>query len=73
MHSCACRRMAQLRVSERMAKVEDLMYACILEKFMRLGVAMLPRLDVSISEQQADLTALTDGVHSKEVPSNPRS
>ena len=45
---CAClhaRRMEEVRASEVRATLEDLMYVSILEKFLLLGVDMLPRMD----------------------------
>jgi hypothetical protein len=41
----ASRRMEEVRASEVRATLEDLMYVCILEKFIVLGVDMLPRMD----------------------------
>jgi hypothetical protein len=38
-------RMQEVRASEVRATLEDLMYVSILEKFVVLGVDMLPRLD----------------------------
>lgn len=41
----ARRRMEEVRASEKRATLEDLMYISILEKFVTVGVEMLPRLD----------------------------
>lgn len=41
----ACRRMEEVRANEVRATLEDLMYVSILEKFVLLGVEMLPRMD----------------------------
>ena len=37
-------RMEQVRRGEQALSVQDLMYASVLERFLELGVAMLPRL-----------------------------
>lgn len=37
--------MEEVRASEVRATLEDLMYVSILEKFLLLGVDMLPRMD----------------------------
>ena len=42
--ACA-RRMEEVRAAEVRATVEDLLYVSILEKFVLLGVEMLPRMD----------------------------
>jgi hypothetical protein len=39
------KRMEEVRASEVRATLEDLMYLSILEKFVVLGVEMLPRMD----------------------------
>ena len=39
------RRMNELQQNEQRARLEDLLYVCVLEKFVLLGVDMLPRLD----------------------------
>ena len=60
-------RMEQLRRGEQALSVQDLMYASVLERFLELGVAMLPRLQDAPLEAHADLVALTEGVHSREA------
>ena len=62
-------RMEQLRRGEQALSVQDLMYASVLERFLELGVAMLPRLQDApdVLEAHADLVALTEGVHSREA------
>ncbi|CAK0743020.1 hypothetical protein CVIRNUC_001438 [Coccomyxa viridis] len=60
------RRMEEVKRSEQRATVEDLMYASVLEKFVEVGVDMLPTLE-SISESQETLKALTEGIHTKEA------
>ena len=62
--------MEELKLSEQRATVEDLMYASVLERFVELGVPMLPRVE-SIVESPGDLKALTEGVHSREARSCP--
>jgi hypothetical protein len=46
--------MEEVKRSEQRATVEDLMYASVLEKFVEVGVDMLPTLD-SITESQETL------------------
>lgn len=58
--------MEELKRSEQRATVEDLMYASVLERFVELGVPMLPRVE-SIVESPGDLKSLTEGVHSREA------
>ncbi|KAF8065452.1 UV-B-induced protein [Scenedesmus sp. PABB004] len=61
------RRMEEVRAMEVAATLEDLMYVSILEKFVVLGVEMLPRLDGFVDAGPANLVALTEGIHSKEA------
>ena len=61
------RRMDELRRGEQALSVQDLMYASVLERFLELGVPMLPRLTDAPNEAPADLKALTEGVHSAEA------
>jgi len=61
------KRMEEVRASEVRATLEDLMYLSILEKFVVLGVEMLPRMDGFVEPGPANLIALTDGIHSKEA------
>ena len=49
-----CRRMEEVKRNEQRATVEDLMYASVLEKFVEVGVDMMPTLD-SITESQETL------------------
>ena len=46
--------MEEVKRNEQQATVEDLMYASVLEKFVELGVDMMPTLD-SITESQETL------------------
>lgn len=48
------RRMEEVKRNEQRATVEDLMYASVLEKFVEVGVDMMPTLD-SITESQETL------------------
>ena len=61
------RRMEELRASEVSATLEDLMYVTILEKFLHLRVEMLPRLEGFVDVSPTSLSALTEGIHSKEA------
>lgn len=61
------KRMEELRASEVAATLEDLMYVSILEKFLLLRVEMLPRMDGFVDVSPTNLTALTEGIHSKEA------
>eukprot|EP00210_Caulerpa_lentillifera_P003399 g3243.t1 len=61
------KRMEEVRAKERQLAVQDLMYLAVLEKFIVVGVGMLPRLDDEVHEQPSDLKALTEGVHSVEA------
>ncbi|CAL5219382.1 g1204 [Coccomyxa viridis] len=60
------RRMEEVKRNEQRATVEDLMYASVLEKFVEVGVDMMPTLD-SITESQETLKSLTEGIHTKEA------
>ncbi|GIL70147.1 hypothetical protein Vretimale_3398 [Volvox reticuliferus] len=61
------RRMEEVREGEVRATLEDLMYVSILEKFLLLGVDMLPRMDGLVDPPSTNLKALTEGIHSKEA------
>lgn len=61
------RRIDEARAAEARATLEDLLYVSILERFVLLGVEMLPRLDGVVDARQANLLALTEGIHSKEA------
>ncbi|EFJ50713.1 hypothetical protein VOLCADRAFT_88515 [Volvox carteri f. nagariensis] len=61
------RRMEEVREVEVRATLEDLMYVSILEKFLLLGVDMLPRMDGFVDPPSTNLKALTEGIHSKEA------
>ncbi|GLC43853.1 hypothetical protein PLESTB_000915300 [Pleodorina starrii] len=61
------KRMEEVREGEVRATLEDLMYVSILEKFLLLGVDMLPRMDGFVDPPATNLKALTEGLHSKEA------
>lgn len=61
------RRVRQLRRVERRRAVEDLMYVCILARFRDLGIKLLGRVEEPITEDPSTLSALTEGVHSREA------
>ena len=46
--------------------LEDLMYVSVLEKFVEVGVAMMPRPE-PMSDDPSTLTALTEGIHTAEA------
>lgn len=48
-------------------QVEDLMYMCVLENFMELGISMLPRSDNYTAVAAVSLQPLMEGVHTKEA------
>ena len=50
--------MAEVRAAERALAIEDLMYVCVLERFQRVGVRLLPALE-PVEEDLATLGALT--------------
>ncbi|PNH03539.1 hypothetical protein TSOC_010392 [Tetrabaena socialis] len=61
------KRMEEVREGEVRATLEDLMYVSILEKFLMLGVDMLPRMDGFVDPPGTNLKSLTEGIHSKEA------
>jgi len=61
------KRMEEVRANERRFALQDLMYISVLEKFVLLGVDMLPRMDEQVMETETSLEALTQGVHSTEA------
>lgn len=61
------RRMEEVRSRELRSTLEDLMYVSILEKFLLLGVEMLPRMDGFVDVPATNLKALTEGIHSREA------
>ena len=61
------KRIADVRALERRNGLEDIMYTSIIQKFLNVGVDMLPPLDESTMLKGIDLNRLTDGVHSKEA------
>ena len=61
------KRIADVRALERRNGLEDIMYTQIIQKFLNVGVDMLPPLDETTMLRGIDLNRLTDGVHSKEA------
>ncbi|KAK9813991.1 hypothetical protein WJX73_008402 [Symbiochloris irregularis] len=63
------RRMAEVKANETRASLEDIMYMNVLEKFIELGIDMMPHLQVpSNQDPNANIfKALTEGIHSKEA------
>lgn len=61
------RRMGEVKAAERKAAVLDIMYACIVQNFVRIGVTLLPKLDGLVDASPVDLNALTQGVHTPEA------
>jgi len=61
------KRIADVRALERRNGLEDIMYTSIIQKFLSVGVDMLPPLDETTMLKGIDLNRLTDGVHSKEA------
>lgn len=61
------KRIADVRALERRNGLEDIMYTSIIQKFLAVGVDMLPPLDETTMLKGIDLNRLTDGVHSKEA------
>lgn len=61
------KRIADVRALERRNGLEDIMYTSIIQKFLAVGVDMLPPLDETTMLKGIDLNKLTDGVHSKEA------
>ena len=60
-------RIGDIRLRQRQATVEDLMYAAVLQKFVAAGVDLLPPLDGRSEIGSVDLRKLTVEVHSKEA------
>ena len=62
------KRIKEMRALERRNAVQDLMYADIIQKFLNVGVDMLPPLDEEpFYVRGVDLNKLTDAVHSTEA------
>ncbi|CAG9462242.1 unnamed protein product [Pedinophyceae sp. YPF-701] len=62
------KRMEEVRMKEVKVTVEDVMYMCVVDKFVQVGVDMLPPLNNPIVDlPQGNLRILTEGVHSKEA------
>ena len=62
------RRMEEVRLAERSQNLQDVMYYSVVDKFRRLGISMLGPLDGIVDlDGNANLEALTEGVHSVEA------
>ena len=60
--------MEELKASETRASLEEIMYVSVLERFIQLGVEMMPHLQQGSSEANSSMfKALTEGIHSKEA------
>jgi hypothetical protein len=58
--------MDEVKSNEQRVTVEDLMYVSVLEKFLEVGVNMMPRLE-NVSENHTTLQALTESIHTEEA------
>jgi hypothetical protein len=61
------KRIKEVEENQRQATVEDLMYLCILEEFIKLGIGMMPKMDNYTSIEAVSLEPLMEGVHTKEA------
>lgn len=60
--------MEELKASEARTSLEEIMYISVLEKFVELGIEMMPHLQQGPNEaSSAMFKALTEGIHSKEA------
>lgn len=60
-------RIEELKQMERRATVEDLMYLCVLEEFVKLGVSMLTKMDNYTAAGAVNMEPLLSGIHSQEA------
>ena len=60
-------RIDQLKEAEASATIEDLMYMCILEEFMKVGVSMLPPSENYTDVPGVNLQPLMEDVHSNQA------
>jgi hypothetical protein len=60
-------RIQQVKDAESRATVEDLMYMCILEEFLKLGVNMLPPASNYTDVPSVNLQPLMDDVHTSQA------
>lgn len=58
--------MEEVKSNERRVTLEDLMYVSVLERFLEVGVSMMPRLE-NVSENHTTIKALTEGIHTLEA------
>ena len=59
-HGAILRRINEAQRGEQRATLEDIMYICVLEKFVKLGVPMMPRLEVVADTQTGNFKKLTE-------------
>ena len=60
--------MEELKANEARTSLEDIMYVSVLEKFVELGVEMMPHLQQGPGEENSAMfKALTEGIHSLEA------
>jgi len=60
-------RIEEVKHAERRATVEDLMYLCVLEEFIKLGVSMLSKMDNYTALDAVNMEPLMSGIHSQEA------
>lgn len=60
-------RILEVKDAESRATVEDLMYMCILEEFMKLGVGMLPPSENYTDVPSVNLQPLMEDVHTNQA------
>lgn len=60
-------RIDQVKEAEASATIEDLMYMCILEEFMKLGVGMLPPAENYTDVPGVNLKPLMEDVHTSQA------
>lgn len=60
-------RIQEVKDAENRATVEDLMYMCILEEFMKLGVTMLPPAENYTDVPTVNLQPLMEDVHTNQA------
>lgn len=61
------KRVEEVKLREQRITVEDILYVSLVERFLSIGVDMLPPLDGHVDVGPCDLTVLTNSVHSKEA------
>lgn len=66
----AHRRINEARGTEQRMALEDIMYICVLEKFVKLGVPMMPRLENVLDSQSGSFKKLTEVRHLNPLQGN---